>query len=105
MVLAFLLLQSSSPGNPILGFLPLIVMFAILYFLLILPMQKQKKAQQKMLSELKNGDVVGTTGGIVGSIVALNGDDTVVLRVKPDNIKIQVARSAVNSLLNPGEQK
>jgi preprotein translocase subunit YajC len=90
----------------VLGFLPLILIFAIFYFLLILPMQRQKKQQQKMLGALKNGDAVLTTGGIVGTIVAIGDDDTLVLRVKPDNVKVQVARSAVSSLLTgPGESK
>jgi preprotein translocase subunit YajC len=96
-----LLLQSASQGNPILGFLPMILIFGIFYFLLFLPMQRQKKNQQRMLSELKNGDQVSTSGGIIGAIVAINTDDTLILRVKPDNVKIQVARSAVSSLLNP----
>ena len=61
-------------------------------------MQRQKKNQQKMLKELQNGNVVLTSGGIVGTIVAID-EDTVVLRVKPDNIKVQVARSAVSSLV------
>ena len=63
-------------------------------------MQKQKKQTQKMLSELQNGNVVVTSGGIVGSIVSMGDDDTLVLRVKPDNIKLQVARSAVSSLVS-----
>ncbi|MCC6589231.1 MAG: preprotein translocase subunit YajC [Bryobacterales bacterium] len=105
MVLSFFLLQSSSPSNPILGFLPLILIFGIFYFLLFLPMQRQKKQQQKMLSELKNGDMVTTSGGIVGSIVSINADDTVILRVKPDNIKLQVARSAVSALVTPESGK
>ena len=63
-------------------------------------MQRQKKNQQKMLSALKSGDAVLTSGGIVGTIVSIGDDDTVVLRVKPDNVKIQVARSAVSSLLS-----
>ncbi len=98
--LTFLLLQGQSPaGNPLLGFLPILLIFAIFYFLLFLPMQRQKKNQQRMLKELQNGNVVATTGGIVGTIVAMNEDDTLVLRVKPDNVKIQVARSAVSGLL------
>ena len=52
------------------------------------------------LAELQNGNVVVTSGGIVGSIVAIGDDDTVVLRVKPDNIKIQVARSSITSLVS-----
>ena len=86
------------------GFLPILLIFAIFYFLLFLPMQRQKKQQQKMLSSLQNGQVVVTTGGIVGTIVSIGEDDTLVLRVKPDNIKVQVARSAISSLVQ-GEGK
>jgi preprotein translocase subunit YajC len=87
-----------------LGFLPIILIFGIFYFLLFLPMQRQKKNQQKMLSSLQNGNTVTTSGGIVGTIVSIGDDDTLVLRVKPDNIKLQVARSAVSSLVT-GESK
>ena len=90
--------QASSQSNPILGFVPMILMFAIIYFLLILPMQRQKKKQQKMLSDLKNGDVVQTSGGLVGTIVGMNEDDTILLKVKPDNVRLQVARSAVSGM-------
>jgi preprotein translocase subunit YajC len=82
-----------------LGFVPILLIFAIFYFLLFLPMQRQKKQQQKMLRELQNGQVVLTSGGIVGTIVTIGADDTLVLRVKPDNVKLQVARSAVSSLV------
>ncbi len=86
------------------GFLPIILIFAIFYFLLFLPMQRQKKQQKKMLSELQNGQRVVTNGGVVGTIVAVNDDDTLFLRVKPDNVKIQVTRSAVAGVL-PEETK
>jgi len=82
-----------------LGFLPILLIFAIFYFLLFLPMQRQKKQQQKMLRELQNGNTVLTSGGIVGTIVTIGDDDTVVLRVKPDNVKLQVSRSAVSGLV------
>ena len=61
-----------------------------------MPMQRQKKQTAQMLAELQNGDNVVTTGGVVGTIVALD-TDTLVLRVKPDNLKIQFTRSAVTS--------
>ena len=96
MVLA--ILQTGSPGSSPLSFLPIVLIFGIFYFLLFLPMQRQKKQTAKMLAELQNGTVVVTSGGIVGSIISIGDDDTVVLRVKPDNIKIQVARSAITSL-------
>jgi preprotein translocase subunit YajC len=88
----------------LLGFLPILLIFGIFYFLLFLPMQRQKKNQQKMLRSLKNSDVVLTSGGIVGTIISIGEDDTLVLRVKPDNVKLQVARSAVSSLVS-GEGK
>jgi len=84
--------------------LPILAIFAIFYFLLFLPMQRQRKNTQKMLAGLQNGNVVVTSGGIVGTIVAIENDDTLVLRVKPDNIKLQVARSAVSSLV-AGDKK
>ncbi len=69
-------------------------MFGIMYFLLVLPMQRQRKKQKEMLEHLKSGDIVTTTGGIVGSIISM-APETVVLRVKPDNVKLQFARSAI----------
>ena len=97
-----LYLQSASP-NSLLGFLPILLIFGIFYFLLFLPMQRQRKQTQKMLAGLQNGTTVATSGGIIGTIVAIE-DDTVVLRVKPDNVKIQVARSSVSSMIS-GEGK
>ena len=99
-----LFLQAASPNSSLLGFLPILLIFGIFYFLLFLPMQRQRKQTQKMLAALKNGDVVVTSGGIIGAIVAIEGDDSLVLRVKPDNVKIQVSRSSVSSLAG-GEVK
>jgi len=85
--------------NSVLGFLPMIAIFAIFYFLIFLPMQKQKKQTQQMLENLKKGDVVVTTGGLVGTVVDIHADDnTIVIRVKPDNVKLQLARNAVSGL-------
>jgi len=67
-------------------------------------MQRQKKKTQAMLSSLQNGNTVLTSGGIVGTIISIGDDDTLVLRVKPDNVKLQVARSAVSNLVT-GEGK
>jgi len=69
-------------------------------------MQRQRKTQQKMLSELQNGQTVVTSGGIGGRH---RGDKPttrrLILRVKPDNVKLQVARSAVSSMIQQGEVK
>ncbi len=95
-----LLFQMPALPSALVQFLPIILIFAIFYFLLFMPMQKQKKQQAKMLSELKSGDEVITNGGIIGTIVAVQPDDTLVLRVKPDNTKLQFARGSVASMVN-----
>ena len=97
MVLSLLLQGQAPASNPIFGFLPILLIFAIFYFLLFLPMQRQRKQHQKLLKELQPGSHVLTSGGIVGTIVSLD-EDTVVLRVKPDNIKVQVTRSSVTGV-------
>jgi preprotein translocase subunit YajC len=96
--LALILLQAQPAANPLMSFLPLIFIVAIFYFLVFLPMQKQKKAQAEMLSTLETGKEVLTTGGIVGTIVSISGD-LMVLRVKPDNIKLQVTRGSVATVV------
>jgi preprotein translocase subunit YajC len=103
-----LLLQTPatpSGGNPLIGFLPILLIFGIFYVLLFLPMQRQRKAQQRMIRELQNGQIVLTSGGIVGTITELKEDDTLVLRVKPDGIKLQIARSAVSSVISGQETR
>jgi preprotein translocase subunit YajC len=99
-----LFFQQTAPSSSLLGFLPILLIFAIFYFLLFLPMQRQRKQQQKMLASLQNGQAVVTSGGIVGTIVAIESDDTLILRVKPDNVKIQVSRGSVSSVI-PAEGK
>lgn len=103
-MLVSLLLQQQTPSNSIALFAPYILIGVVFYFLLFMPMQRQKKRQQQMLSNLKNGDNVITSGGIVGTITAVEGD-TIVLRVKPDNLKLQFSRSAVSSLVSPEGSK
>jgi preprotein translocase subunit YajC len=93
-----LLLQAAAPTNSIALFAPYILIAIVFYFLLFMPMQRQKKRQAQMLADLKAGDTVITTGGIVGTITAVD-NDTIIVRVKPDNLKLQFARSAVSSLV------
>jgi preprotein translocase subunit YajC len=103
-ILALLLQQQAQ--NPIMGFLPILLIFAIFYFLLFLPMQRQKKQQREMLKNLSNGQLVVTTGGIMGIIVSISAeDDTLIIRVKPDNIKLQIARTAVSGVLSGDAKK
>ena len=103
MLLFLLQAASSTPTSSIAGsVLPIVLMVAIFYFLVFMPMRKQQKAQKDMIKTLENGQTVVTSGGIIGTIVAVN-DDTLILRVKPDNLKLQVSRSAVTSLVKADE--
>src|SRR6478752_4388659 len=80
-----------------LGIAPLIFIFAVFYFLLILPQQRRQKKWQAMLDTLKTGDKVVTSGGIRGTIFAMK-DDAVTLRVPPDNLKMEVTRASIVSV-------
>src|ERR1700746_2012340 len=95
----FIAVQFGSNGGSMgwLGIAPLIFIFAIFYFLLILPQQKRQKKWQAMLESLKTGDKVVTSGGIRGTIVAIK-DDYVHLRVPPDNLRLEVSRASVVSV-------
>ena len=106
MIAPISVLLQAPPGPPgIAQFLPFILIFVIFYFVLFMPMQRRQKKQKEMLNNLKNGDQVVTNGGLVGTIVGLNEDSTVVLRVKPDNVKLMFARSAVASVVGAEEKK
>jgi preprotein translocase subunit YajC len=83
-----------------LGIAPLIFIFAIFYFLLIMPQQRRQKKWQQMVNDLKTGDKVVTSGGLRGTVIALR-DDAIHLRVPPDNLKIEVSRASVVSVVAP----
>ncbi|MGA2004112.1 MAG: preprotein translocase subunit YajC [Terriglobales bacterium] len=91
-------------GSGLLGLAPLLFIFAIFYFLLILPQQRKQKKWQAMLSELKTGDRIVTTGGLRGTIIGLK-DDAITLRVPPDNLKLEVSRGSVVSVTPTEEAK
>ena len=89
---------AASPSSFLTGILPIVLMIAIFYFLVFMPMRRQQRNTKEMIKALQSGQTVVTSGGIVGTIVAVN-DDTLILRIKPDNLKLQVARSAVTSVV------
>jgi preprotein translocase subunit YajC len=93
-----IILQQQTAANPLFQFLPLVLIVGIFYVLVFMPMQKQKKQQAQMLANLQSGTEVLTTGGIIGTIVSITAD-MLILRVKPDNIKLQVSRSAIASTI------
>ena len=102
-VAASLLFVAQSPaGNGLIAFLPLAIIMVIFYVLLILPAQRRQKKTQAMLTELKTGDKVVTSGGLYGTIVALDGD-SIQLRIA-DQVKVKLARSAVAGLQTEGKE-
>ncbi len=93
---ALALQTSSGPFGMLGGFIPMILIFVIFYVVLMLPMQKQRKALQAMIENLKKGDRVVTSGGIFGEVTQVEGP-TVMLRIA-DNVRVRVAKSAITGL-------
>ena len=81
--------------------LPLLF-FVLIYFLMIAPQQRKQKKWQQMLTQLKNGDRVTTNGGIRGTIITVK-DDSVLLRIPPDNIKLEFVKSAIAAVTTSEE--
>lgn len=87
------------------AFLPIIAMFAILYFLMIMPQQKKQKQLQKMLDSLQVNDKVITTSGIYGRIVTIKPDkNSVVVEIDDTNkVRVEFQRGAIAAIVNPSE--
>ncbi len=83
------------------GFIPLILMFVIFYFLLIRPQQKKTKEHRQMVSNLKKGDRIVTSGGIFGTVKDVKADRVIVTIA--DNVKVEVAKSAINGIVAESE--
>jgi len=97
---ALQLLAVQTSGGPLgwlAGLAPILLIFAVFYFLLIMPQQRRQKKWQEMLGQLKTGDSVVTSGGLRGAIFAMK-DDAVTLRVPPDNLKLEVSKSSIVSV-------
>ena len=95
-----------APGgaevNPALSFLPLVLMFVIFYFLLIRPQQKKKRALDQMVQNLKKGDRIITSGGILGTVATIQNDYVVIKVGDDEKIKIEVLKSAVSGMRTNG---
>ena len=89
--------QPSAEGRPgWMGFVPLIAMFAVFYFLLIAPARKKQKGQQELRNNLKAGDKVITNGGIHGTVVGVS-DNVIQLRIA-DQVKIDISKFAIEAM-------
>ena len=96
MMMAATIFQASGGGAGFGGFLiPLGLMFAIMYFLVIMPQQRQRKKMQAMLAELKAGDKIITSGGIYGTINGIDGDSVILKISSEPQVKIRMARAAI----------
>ncbi len=84
------------------GFIPLILMFVIFYFLLIRPQQKKTKEHRQMVSNLKKGDRIITSGGIHGRITGMD-ESTLTVEIA-DKVRVKVARGNVSNLAQPAAQ-
>ena len=93
---ALLAASPAGGGSSIPMLLPLLLI-PVLYLVMIRPQQKRQKQWQEMLSQIKNGDRITTAGGIRGTIVSIK-DDVVIIRVAPDSVKLEVAKSAIASV-------
>jgi len=82
----------------------MVAVFAIFYFLMIMPQQRKQKKWAEMLTQIKPGDKVVTSGGLSGVVMSAR-DETLVLRLPPDNIKLEVVRSSVVTLTTNEEEK
>jgi preprotein translocase subunit YajC len=80
----------------LLQLLPVLVIFAIFYFLLLAPMRKRQKAHQALLAELKRGDRVVTNGGLIGEVAAV--EEKVVHLKLSDNVRVRVVKTAIAGL-------
>ena len=90
----YLVAAQTGGGSGLALFAPVLLIFGVFYFLLILPQQRRQKKWQQMLSELKTGDKVVTSGGLKGTIFSMK-EDSVTLRVPPDNLKLDVSRASI----------
>ncbi len=92
----------AGAGAALTQFLPLILIFAIMYFLLIRPQQKKAKEHRTMVDALRRGDQVLTQGGILGKVAHV-GDDGVLQVEIADGVKVRVPRTAITQVLNKTE--
>jgi len=90
----------TGPGGGIGFFVPFIFIFIIMYFVMFRPQKKRQEQQQKLMASLKTGDRVVTNGGIHG-LVSNVKDTTVIVKVA-DNVKIEMEKSAVTTVLKEG---
>ncbi|HEX9626743.1 MAG TPA: preprotein translocase subunit YajC [Acidiferrobacterales bacterium] len=94
---------AGPPGGGLMGFLPLIIIFVIFYFLLIRPQSKRAKEHRAMIAALNKGDEIVTNGGVLGRVTDV-GDSFVTVEIA-DGVAVKVQRQAVAALMPKGTVK
>jgi preprotein translocase subunit YajC len=102
-MLALAMIQAQGSGGGMSLLIMFVPMIAMIYFFLVMPQQRRQKKWQAMLDQLKTGDRVTTSGGLRGVIVALK-DDSVHLRVPPDNLRVEVTKASVMQVTTQEEE-
>jgi preprotein translocase subunit YajC len=96
--------QAAAPGagGAIMQLFPLVLIFAIMYFLLIRPQQKKLKEHRALVEALRRGDQVVTQGGIIGKVTKVQEDGVLEIEIA-DGVKVKVQRQAITSVMNKTE--
>ncbi|MEM8788660.1 MAG: preprotein translocase subunit YajC [Pseudomonadota bacterium] len=91
-----------SAAGGLLGFVPIILIFAIMYFLMIRPQQKKMREHSNMVAALRRGDQVVTQGGLIGKVTKVKDDGEIEVEVASD-VRVRVVRNTISQVLNKTE--
>ncbi|NQT26807.1 preprotein translocase subunit YajC [candidate division KSB1 bacterium] len=89
----------AQQSNPLMNFLPLIAIIAIMYFLLLRPQAKKQKEHRALLEALEKGDKIISTGGLVGTIAGIKEKESTILVKIAENVKVEMSRAAVAQVI------
>jgi len=92
-----------APADLLMQFLPLIILFAVFYFLLIRPQTQRVKEHKQLIDNLAKGDEVVTSGGLLGKIIEL-GDNFVIIEIAQD-VQVKIQRPAIGAVMPKGTMK
>lgn len=103
---AFAQAAGTSAGGGLASFVPLILIFAIMYFLLIRPQQKKMKEHQAMVAAVRKGDQIVTAGGVIGKVTKVGAEGTNEVEVEiASGTKVRVVQNTISQVLNKTEPK
>ena len=95
MIASFVLMQAEQGGSAFMAFLPFILIFVIIYFLMIRPQTKKQKETKLMIQSLQKGDEVVTVGGIYGTIAGIKEKEGILILKIADNVKVSISRASI----------